>query len=139
MILVGESWWARYVPQLYLLPIGAIALTLYTAKYYKKQIMSYLGVVLIIGAIILNTGVLAYVNYVTINAFREIEHDLVEIERMDNPKIKLTTSDLYGYLYTLEDRNIDYQRVKEIPENKKKFIYYWRLEIETNEELPETN
>ena len=139
MILVGESWWARYVPQLYLLPIGAIALTLYTAKYYKKQIMSYLGVVLIIGAIILNTGVFAYVNYVTINAFREIEHDLVEIERMDNPKIKLTTSDLYGYLYTLEDRNIDYQRVKEIPENKKKFIYYWRLEIETNEELPETN
>jgi hypothetical protein len=96
-------------------------------------------IILIIGAIILNTGVLAYVNYVTINAFREIEHDLVEIERMDNPKIKLTTSDLYGYLYTLEDRNIDYQRVKEIPENKKKFIYYWRLEIETNEELPETN
>ena len=32
MILVGENWWARYVPQLYLLPVGALILSIYVSK-----------------------------------------------------------------------------------------------------------
>ena len=37
-ILVGENWWARYVPQLYLFPVGAILSLVYIRKYNEKYI-----------------------------------------------------------------------------------------------------
>ena len=58
---------------------------------------------------------------------------------MDNPNIKLSTADLYGYLYNLNDRKIEYTRVKKIPEKKLRYMYSWRLEVEINEELSKTN
>lgn len=135
MILVGESWWARYVPQFYLFIIGTILLAIITRKYFKRKLISYIGILLIVGAAILNALVFTIPNYELIKSFIEIRRDLKIIERMDNPNVKLPTSDLYGYLYNLNDINIKYTKVIEIPDNKMKYMYSWRLGVEIDEKV----
>ena len=139
MILVGESWWARYVPQVYLYVVGTILLAITTIKYFKKKIIPYLGILLIIGAVGLNTLVFAITNYITVKSFVEIERDLEIIDKMDNPKIKIPMYDLYGYLYNLKDRNIEYTRVKTTTGKASKYMYCWRLEVVEDEEISETD
>ena len=92
-----------------------------------------------LGAILLNTLIFAYTNYTLVRSFVQIEKDLQVLKEMDNPKLRLTTSDLYGYLYTLNDKGIKYQRVEELDEKTKRFMYSWRLEVEFNEKVSETD
>lgn len=139
MILVGESWWARYVPQMYLYTVGTILLALTTIKYFKKKIVPYLGILLIVGTLGLNILVFAIPNYITVKSFVQIERDLEIIDKMDNPKIKIPMLDLYGYLYNLRDRNIEYTRVKTTTGKASKYMYCWRLEVVEDEEIPETD
>ena len=47
-----------------------------------------------------------------------------------NVNLKLSTDGLYGYIYNLNDRNINYNIVKKIDEKKIKYIYSWRMEVE---------
>ncbi len=139
MILVGESWWARYVPQMYLYTVGTILLALITAKYFKKKIIPYIGMLLIVGTLSMNILVFAIPNYLTAKSFIQIERDLEVIDEMDNPKIKLPMLDLYGYLYNLQDRNIDYRLVREIPDEDIVYMYNWRLGVEVDEEVSKTD
>ena len=62
VILVGESWWARYVPQLYFISIGTITMLIYMRKYNKKMLISLIPYILIT-PIVLNMGCFIYSNY----------------------------------------------------------------------------
>lgn len=139
MILLGENWWARYVPQFYLLPIGTIILIIYTAKYMKKQKVASIMALIIITVLTANCTFFLYTNYVNIKSFVEINRDIKEMKNTKNLKLKLGTKNLYGYYYNLNDQSIDYKLVEEIPEERKKYKYSWRIEVEENEEISKIN
>ena len=139
MILVGESWWARYVPQLYYISIGTILLILYLSKYYKNIIFKLLPFILII-PIAINVGCFIYVDYDELKIFKTITSDIKELKKRNNPKLKLTNYDLYGYLYTLNDNNVKYTLVDELKDEEKVYMYSWRLEVKRDDkELSKTN
>ncbi len=135
MILVGEYWWARYVPQMYLYVIGTILLATITVKYFKNKIISYVGILLIIGAIGLNTLVFFATNYLHIRYFIEVERDIKTLQKMDNPQVKLVKPELYGFYYNLNDKKIRYTRAIELSEVNKKVMYHNRLEVSANEKI----
>ena len=139
MILVGESWWARYVPQLYYISIGTILLILYLSKYYKNIIFKLLPFILII-PIAINVGCFIYVDYDELKIFKTITSDIKELKKRNNPELKLTNYDLYGYLYTLNDNNVKYTLVDELKDEEKVYMYSWRLEVKRDDkELSKTN
>lgn len=130
MILMGQSWWARYVPQFYLYIVGTIVLTIYNSKYYQKELLAKIFVFLIIILIGINTSVFAYVNYRKVQSFFRINANILEMKYRKNLKLKLADDDLhgYGYLYNLEDEDIKYELVKEV--QKPIWIWEWRIVVE---------
>lgn len=139
MILLGENWWARYVPQFYLLPVGTIILILYVSKYMKKEKIGVISAMMITAVLALNCCCFLYTNYKNIENFSVISNDLKEMKNTKNLKLKLATENLYGYQYNLNDHDINYTIVKEIKEENKRYKYNWRIEVELNEELSKTN
>ncbi len=132
-ILVGESWWARYIPQVYLIPVGALLLLIYSRKYYDKLILRIItyGFILVL---ILNSGCFLYVDYKTLDSFKEITNDINEMKEIDNLELRTSYLDLYGYFYTLNDNDVEYVVIKEdIPDDESVFMYSWRLEVKKND------
>lgn len=134
-ILVGENWWARYVPQLYLFPVGAVLILVYIRKYNlskMNKIISALAVLLIA----VNVSMYGYINLKEIESFHEITNDIKEMRNTKNLKLKLTGSpDLYGYLYTLNDNGVKYTIKNNIAAENMRYKYKWRIGVEINEEV----
>lgn len=126
-ILVGENWWARYVPQLYLLPIGALVLSLYVSKYinFKYIVIVPLGLMAIMA---LNTGCFAYINYRNVKTFNEINNDIKEMKKEKEFELHLAAEKLYGYYYTLKDNGVNYKEIGEIEDYR--YMYNWRFMVE---------
>ncbi len=133
IILVGESWWARYIPQFYLLPIGAIILAVYLKKYYKKILIPTFILIL---AITVNITCFIYVNVKEIIGFKEVSDDIKIMKTVDDLKLKSTVApDLYGFYYTLNDNNVKYTIDTNIDSDKILYKYSWRIGVEAREEL----
>ena len=134
-ILVGENWWARYVPQLYLFPVGAVLILVYIRKYNlskMNKIISALAVLLMA----VNVSMYGYINLKEIESFHEITNDIKEMRNTKNLKLKLTGSpDLYGYLYTLNDNGVKYTIKNNIAAENMRYKYKWRIGVEINEEV----
>jgi hypothetical protein len=132
-IMVGENWWARYVPQLYFIPVGVIAIALYLRKYLKtKKIIIITGVLLFV--IFLNTSCFIYVESRLAISFISIYKDIIEMKKIKDLNIRLSgNDDLYGYYYTLNDYGVKYKINNDIPDNKMEYKYNWRIVIENNE------
>jgi hypothetical protein len=136
-LLVGENWWARYVPQLYLIPIGTLILSVYVSKYTNRRKINKAATCILILTILMNVCCFLYINYKEVQSFVEINSDLKEMKNTKDLKLKLSTDNLYGYYYNLNDYGIKYKVVDEIKNIRYK--YSWRVEVEYNEELSETN
>lgn len=133
IILVGESWWARYIPQFYLIPIGVIFLAVYLKKYYKKIMIP---TALLILAITINTGCFLYINAKEIIGFRAISSDIKLMKKVDDLKLKVMTApDLYGFYYTLSDNGVKYSIDNNIDSKDILYKYSWRIGVEAREEL----
>ena len=132
MILVGESWWARYIPQFYMFVIGSILLFIYTFKYFKfkKIFITYtLATALVI---IINLGffISTEINY--LDTFKGIGSDLYELSNREEVLLTTGTPKQYGYYYNLKDRSINYKMINDITkvdEDKIRYMYSWRLEV----------
>ncbi|MBQ6498053.1 MAG: hypothetical protein IJI58_05005 [Bacilli bacterium] len=128
MLLLGESWWARYVPHFYYLVIGSFILSVYLKKYIKHSkfhmtinIICLLVVFInlcIFGRIVKDSIIVAYKN----------NKDLAELKYTDDLKIYFDDEE-YGYQYLLNDKGIKYTKVE--MDNQKNFEYKfsWRLEV----------
>lgn len=139
MLLLGENWWARYVPQFYLFPVGTALLILYVSKYFKKELYPKLASITIITVLIANLCAFFYIDYMELKSFQDINRDLTEMYNTKNLKLKLGNESLYGYYYNLNDKGINYEVVKEIKEEQRRYKYSWRVEVEVNEEVSKTN
>lgn len=116
MLLMGQSWWARYVPELYLYIIGTVILTVYNSKYYKKELLANYFAFAIIVLVAFNASVFAYTNYRHLEMFSKINADIKQMKRKTNLKLKLANEELdgYGYLYDLKDANVKFTIMKNI-------------------------
>ncbi|MCI8569520.1 MAG: hypothetical protein HFJ11_06050 [Bacilli bacterium] len=130
-ILVGENWWARYVPQLYLIPMGTIFLLVYIRKYNEKIKINKLATLISLIVIIANMSIFAYIKYREIKTFNEITEDIKIMKNTKNLNLKLGGfPDLYGYFYTLNDNGVKYTIKNNIKEENMKFKYSWRIVVE---------
>ena len=134
-LLVGEYWWGRYVPQLHLMPVAVLLMTIYLKKYVKS--IFYLIPTLILSIILLiNIGCFVYVESKVAIGFIEINRDINQMKKVENLKLKLGGySELYGYFYTLNDNGVKYIVDNDIPEEKMLYKYCWRIGVEAREEL----
>ena len=135
VILVGESWWARYVPQLYIIPISILLLTIYLRKYYKKKLFIVPSIVLS-AVLLVNISCFLYIDAKEAIGFISIYKDIRQMKKVDNLKLKLGGyTDLYGYYYTLSDNGVKYTISNDVPKEKMIYKYSWRIGVEACEEL----
>ncbi len=122
MLLIGECWWARYIPQFYLVAIGSLVLIVYTSKYYKKEIIPKIMSFILTMTILANISLFAPATLKYILNFRLISKDIYMISQMDNPKIEISSPDLSGAFYNLKDCNIKFTQVEELnPEQTERY------------------
>ena len=134
-ILVGENWWARYVPQLYLFPVGAILSLVYIRKYNETKVNKAITILSLL-LLCLNTLVYAYINVKQLETFSQISKDIKEMKNTKDLKLKLTgMHDLYGYYYTLNDNGVNYTIKEDITTENMRYKYSWRIGVETNEKV----
>ena len=115
LIVMSESWWARYTPHFYLF----IILSLYILfKYGKNKIFRYIFIALVS----INTllPLLGNTYYTLINSIKINK----ELSSLKNKKIVLKENPYNGILYNLKDYNIKYE-FKEIEGSE---LYYHYLE-----------
>lgn len=130
MILLGEIWWARYVPQFYLFPIGTVILLAYVVKYFRNKIIPIILVGVLCVTIILNISLFLPASYTMVKSFVEINNDIAEMKKTKNLKLHIATKDLYGYYYVLNDHKVKYQIKENIAEKNMLYKYSWRIVVE---------
>ena len=130
MILLGENWWARYVPQFYLFPVGTVLLLIYVQKYFKNKKTPLIFIGVLCTAMILNISLFLPSSYTMVKSFGEIDRDISEMKNTKDLKLHIATKDLYGYYYDLNDHGIKYQIKENIAEKNIIYKYSWRIVVE---------
>ena len=118
LIVMSESWWARYTPHFYLFIILA---TYILFKYSKhKYINSIFITLIIINTLIPLLGNSFYTlkNSITINK---------ELKSLTNKEIKVKINGMNGIIYNLKDYNIKFKLNNKI---QGKELYYHYLEYQ---------
>ena len=126
MILVGESWWARYVPQFYY--IIFIVMFIFYKNIKNTKLNNVLMFILII-AILTNSSLFIYNRMKDINTFKNIQEDLNYLSNQNNNELMLSNPELYGYYYNLKDKNIKYIINNNLKEDEIRYIYSWRMKL----------
>ena len=112
-IMMIESWWARYAPQLYLFPILSILIMFYYLNINNKKVNVLVKILLIITIIPLaldSLFVLKY-RYDDLNTSKNISTSLYNLKIKSNSekvKIRLAGDANIGILFDLDDKNISY-------------------------------
>lgn len=129
-ILIGESWWARYVPQLYMLPWLSCVLC-FMISLKNKKVLYMLRTLGIITGVIMVINASFYLNsrIQDFDTFQGIQKDLNELKQQENIKLQLSVPAFFAYYYNLDDENISYQIVKEEMKENYIYKYHWQLKI----------
>ena len=130
MLLLGENWWARYVPQLYLFPIGALIIIIYTISYFKNKKLPIVLAVVLSSAILLNSSYFMDADYKIFESFGQINKDIEEMRNTTNLKLTIANKNVYGYYYNLTDEGVSYEIKNKIKEEDKIYKYNWRIVVE---------
>ncbi|MBS7020726.1 MAG: hypothetical protein KH135_02490 [Firmicutes bacterium] len=134
-IFVGENWWARYVPQLYLIPWFAICLMFYLKidNAMKSKILKLFGYILMI-IIIVNASFYFYQRGNDLKSFKKIRSDLYELSLQDKVELQLSDPAMLAFYYNLDDAGIKYHIInKELCEKEFRYVYSWRFKVKNNE------
>lgn len=126
MILVGESWWARYVPQFYYL-IFIVMFIFY--KNIKNTKFNNIFITILMIAILTNSSLFIYNRMKDINTFKNIQEDLNYLSNQNNNELMLSNPELYGYYYNLKDKNIKYIINNNLKEDEIRYVYSWRMKL----------
>ena len=129
-ILVGESWWARYVPQLYMIPWMALVLLCMISLQNKKQLWLLRGAgILLFVFMIINSSFYLDARRKDFDTFEQIQKDLAELKTQKDIQLQLSNPEFFAYYYNLDDEHISYQIVKK--EIKENFVYkyHWQFKV----------
>ena len=127
-----ESWWARYIPQLYYIPVMSIILFFYLRKYGHAKKYNLFAIILIA---ILSLNSCFYISKYkeSFKAFKATREELIEMSNLEISKIQLTQVGTYGLYYNLKDYNVNYTTVKINEDQKYRYIFSWKVMVEENE------
>lgn len=129
LVLVTDgSWWARYTPYLWLLPIFNIIYFANKKSKITKIIASVLSILLLVNvSIIIYANSSKYFKY-----YANIQRDLQEfknyVDTHTNVEVMLKTSGHEGIKYNILDLGVDTRKieyVKKIDKNKKATYLFW--------------
>lgn len=103
MFIVSDSWWARYSPQLFLIPVMAV----YVLMKNKNLIIKFGGVVLLL---ILGFNTVIICRQVISSTIPNSGKTRINLKENENKKmnIHLVSEDYSGVLYNLKDYKIKY-------------------------------
>lgn len=120
LVVMSESWWARYTPHFYFFIILSLYILL---KYGKHKLFNLVYIVLIS----INTIIpLAGNSYYTLKNSIQIINQLTTLS---NQTITVNVNSMNGIMYNLKDYHIEYQ-IKEIEGQE---LYYHYLEYQEND------
>lgn len=125
VLIISESWWARYTPFVYFIPLICLTILAASNKKMHKTLLTILMV-------IMYANLSFYINNNIIYNYREAENFRYYLYSFSNtPKtMHLSGKDEFlGLLYTLDDYNIKYD-FKPKPKDKQseklfKFMEFW--------------
>lgn len=127
VILVGENWWARYIPQLYYIVIISI-FVLYNLYRSKNKMYLKIFSIIISVLIFINSLMFIYAKKYSINEYKQINKEMAEL-KLKEIEIFIDTSGLYGVLYNLSDKNINFTINNNLSEDEITYYYSWKLKV----------
>lgn len=125
ILFISESWWARYIPYLYLVPLIALFLT-----SLRKSKVNYLLFIMLFIPMFIN--ILYFFQYNTLHNYmtsKEIRECLNSVPKNKRIIVIDEQNTFLGALYNLEDRNIQFSVTSEKNKNSKK-LYKWIRYVE---------
>ena len=129
VLITDGSWWARYVPYIYLFPI----ISVYIASKEEKTRYKIIAGVLCF-ALLVNVGIMSYTTYKKYSKeYSEIRIEMKNITKISRSnkevKIALYTKAFSSLYYNLRDNNIVFKDVKDVKKLKNpKFVNYFFYE-----------
>ncbi len=125
IILVGEGWWARYIPQLYYLVIISI---IYTYLNLNKNKLNNILNALIILLLFFNSSLFVYKQNDMYKIYDSIDNDIYYLQN-NKTELKLTNKNFYGIYYNLKDNKIDYVINNKLQEKEITYKYTWIIQV----------
>lgn len=126
VLALDGSYWARYIPYVYLLPIYSLIYIL--KKDYKKNKLANIVSSLIIAIFIFNSLLISYSQYISIKSTNE--YIKIRIERLQNYykennklTIKLNHHGVQGVQYNLDDLNIKNYVLTDTEKNNEGYMF----------------
>lgn len=135
VLITDGSWWARYVPYIYLLPILLVYLLAKTETKVNKIIAFIMSALLFANIGAVSISQFAY-QYITRNDIAKKIIEMKSIEEQNGKVVVALNSDAFSaMLYNLrdEDINIELKKLEEL--KSKKHVNYFYYEIETDDKL----
>jgi len=132
ILLISESWWARYSPYMWLLPVGVSAVLIYIAKEMNifARIPTDLLTVFLTVMCLINNGICALYPLSAIGCSEKIHRELTYlsyISQTEHMEIRFPNYAFYGIEYNLKDHDVNYKVVAEF-ENGGTAFYEGRAE-----------
>lgn len=132
-LCMAEAWWARYSPQLYLIPILAMFGLFYIANIdeskAKKIIVNVIGTIVFV-IMMINVCIFIYWRIQDIKVAKNIKegmYNLGEIaEDSDEFEISFNDNNYYGILFNVRDYDIKY-KLTENKETKEHYAYNYQI------------
>lgn len=133
-LFMAEAWWARYSPQLYLIPIMAmfgILLVANNCEKKKKKIVENLVGAIIFILMIINIWPFAYWRVKDIKYAKSIKESIVVLKEVtdsnEEVEISFNGTDYYGILFNIRDYEVKYKLNKDNKENKEHYAYNYQI------------
>ncbi len=132
-LCMAEAWWARYSPQLYLIPILAMFGLFYIANVNKSKAKAILenvisSIVFII--MMINVCVFVYWRIEDIEVARNVKYSMYNLKEMaesrDEIEISFNNNNYYGIIFNLRDYNVKY-KLTDNKESKENYAYNYQL------------
>ncbi len=132
-LCMAEAWWARYSPQLYLIPIITIFGLCYCSNNnqgkVKRIIINMISIIIFI-LLIFNSYTFIYWRIQDIDNSKKIENSLYELKEMsknnEEVEISLSENNYYGILFNIRDYKIKYKLIKN-DKTKEHYAYNYQI------------
>lgn len=138
IMVLEEAWWARYLPQLYILPLIAIYLLYYFRNKGNNLCSIFLSSIVLL--LIVNLGI--FIKYNVEPKFNLFENIKNEIGLNLDNELYIYTESFDGVVYNLYDRNLKVNVINNVEKyensNYKKYLVYNQM-LTIYEEIKDKN
>ena len=137
VVIVDGSWWARYVPYVYLLPILVCVLFANQEKMWYKALAGLICILLTLNLIMVGYTAIKH----ALNNYISIEKNINNMKKISRAneflEVSIRTDGFPSLLYNFRDRNITVRLKQKQELEKPKYVNYFfynNLKIEASKE-----